>query len=618
MSTSPPPDRHPLGPAVARYCADVTEALGEEVPEATRTAIRAATGRLVGDHTSVIVVGEQKRGKSSLINALLGADGLMPEDVDVATTVHVAVRHAPKLSALAWFRDATEPQPIKLSELSAYAAVDPESRRPRHPDVVAVTVDHPADLLTGGLELIDTPGVGGLDSGHARLTMTALDRADLLVFVTSGASEMTASELRFLTEATERIAIVLFVLAQIDKYPNWSRTLERNRELLAGHAPRFVTAPWFPVSSVRWWDGVEAEERGEHDTARERRHDSGLPDLVAALADAAARGSQVRLGNALHVARNEVDGVVARSSRLLRRLSRDPGVEAEVADLTRQLAALESSGAAWRTTVRTRTRELGERLQLGFQRSLSDLRTLLDKRIAEAEPLELKEIPAEVEAGVRALWADLETETGKSVRGVLDEITQGLGTPGLETTGTDLVLPERLRRLPAMVVGRQDNRSAIDHLERLSGSYRTGALTATLLAVVTGGVAIPLMVGVLITGEAMFNRLRRDQTTRSVTDVTRHVARVVSDLGVEGPVEIRRVVDLVDRSLVAHVTTQLTTERAQLRAELTEQEQLVAADDRRVERRRAELQDRVDRLTALSGRGAELQVRLEGDLGGAP
>ncbi|MGH3469656.1 MAG: hypothetical protein ACRDQF_18200, partial [Thermocrispum sp.] len=43
---------------------------------------------------SVVVVGETKRGKSSLVNALLATPGLSPVDAEVATATYLVFDHA--------------------------------------------------------------------------------------------------------------------------------------------------------------------------------------------------------------------------------------------------------------------------------------------------------------------------------------------------------------------------------------------------------------------------------------------------------------------------------------------------------------------------------------------
>ena len=175
-----------------------------------------------------------------------------------------------------------EGREVGLDAIAEYAALDPGARAPEHEDVSQVQVRVPAPLLEGGLELIDTPGVGGLVAGHAALTLATLDRADALVFVLDGSSEITASELAFLERATERIATVVFAITKIDQFPSWEAVRARDIELIAHHAPRYADAPWFGVSSRAVADALAAEADGELEEAAEERAASGIDPLSGA------------------------------------------------------------------------------------------------------------------------------------------------------------------------------------------------------------------------------------------------------------------------------------------------------------------------------------------------
>jgi hypothetical protein len=81
--------------------------------------------------------------------------------------------------------------------------------------------------------MVDTPGVGGLDSAHGFLTLGALRYAKGVVFVTDAAQELTAPELAFLKTAVERCPTTAVVVTKIDLYPHWRRILELDRKHLA-------------------------------------------------------------------------------------------------------------------------------------------------------------------------------------------------------------------------------------------------------------------------------------------------------------------------------------------------------------------------------------------------
>lgn len=65
-------------------------------------------------------------------------------------------------------------------------------------NTILIELFYPAPFLKDGITIIDTPGVGGLDSRHAILTHMALPKADVIVFVTDAGEPMTEAELSFI------------------------------------------------------------------------------------------------------------------------------------------------------------------------------------------------------------------------------------------------------------------------------------------------------------------------------------------------------------------------------------------------------------------------------------
>src|SRR4051794_3748053 len=77
------------------------------VPPAYAGPLRAAQERLRHNQFSVAVVGEFKRGKSSLVNALLDEPRLLPVDIDVATSVPTVVTYGHPARAIVHFADGS-------------------------------------------------------------------------------------------------------------------------------------------------------------------------------------------------------------------------------------------------------------------------------------------------------------------------------------------------------------------------------------------------------------------------------------------------------------------------------------------------------------------------------
>lgn len=234
--------------------------------------------RLLDPAIRVIVVGEVKQGKSLLINALVGVQVCAVHD-DVATAVPTVVRHGTEASAVLITpgevgldgEPSVHRRPVPLSELASHVS---ERGNPGNAEgLLAAEVTLPRNLLASGLVLVDSPGVGGLNSSHGVATLSALPTADALLFVTDASQELTAPEVTFLKQALRVCPNVACVLTKTDLYPHWRRIAELDRAHLDGVRPGI---PIIPVSSIL---RTEAIRHSDDDLNNE----SGFPALVSYL-----------------------------------------------------------------------------------------------------------------------------------------------------------------------------------------------------------------------------------------------------------------------------------------------------------------------------------------------
>ncbi|WFE29292.1 dynamin family protein [Solwaraspora sp. WMMD791] len=615
-STETPADRaaHPLGTAVVGCCtsaADLVARLGDPQEQAAVPLLRAECDRIHGGAATLVVVGEKKRGKSSLINALIGHDGLLPVDFDVATGVHLTVADAARLTATAYLDSVPTGTPIEVGQVHEYAAVDPQTQQPYRDDVQRVELGVPSDLLARGLVLIDTPGVGGLVAGHTEITMATLSRADALVLVVDGSSELTRSELHFLERASSRVDTVLFVLTKIDMYDAWPQILQRNQELLRQHAPRYGSAPWFAVSSRAKLDADAAGRDGDDDTAAARLAESNFTPLVDALVDEVAQQAEaIRLRNALYVAATVVEPVRARHHRTVRSLAQDPTLSAEVTAREAALDRLRRQDAHWRKLLSGRMKELEGVLRLGFQRHVNDLRALAEEKINTSKSDGLTEVPDDLEAGIRGIWMQLENAAQDGLTRITTELAQEFGEAGIAELAAELELPERIQRLPGLVEQAHDSRGLFAGLERLFPAASAGTLVFTVLSVLTGGLLIPAVAGIGLIAGLMGRRKRREELARRRGDANRYLNRVISELHTEVPPKIHESLVAAGRALAESLSGWLTNEQEKVRAELAEHQQDLAAAAADLAARRAQATADLAELTEVSRRITELRGYL--------
>lgn len=122
----------------------------------------------------VVVAGEARRGKSSLLNALLNEKTpLFPVDVNVCTNVVTVVRYGETETIEAYIEDPKVKNGCRVKKLSREQIPDYVSEKGNpnnYKQVKMLSAYIPNDLLREGVVFVDTPGVGSLNIEHAETT----------------------------------------------------------------------------------------------------------------------------------------------------------------------------------------------------------------------------------------------------------------------------------------------------------------------------------------------------------------------------------------------------------------------------------------------------------------
>ncbi len=189
---------------------DVERAVTEIDPGAEQLELHELGRRLHDEQLNVAVLGQFKRGKSTFVNALLGAD-VLPRGVLPLTSVATAVMWGdrPEVEVI------SRQDEVVVAGIEALARYVTQSGQ-THEDVVAVTVRFPAELLRSGVVLFDTPGAGSIFAQNTRVAEEMLPRIDVAIFVTSADAPLSAEERAQLSRVAENAELLFVVVNKID------------------------------------------------------------------------------------------------------------------------------------------------------------------------------------------------------------------------------------------------------------------------------------------------------------------------------------------------------------------------------------------------------------------
>ncbi|KZC18694.1 MULTISPECIES: dynamin family protein [Rhodanobacter] len=226
------------------------------VPSISAPALDAIRTKFSEHAFHLVVAGEFKRGKSTLINALLGAD-LLPTGVVPLTSVVTLLHYGDVASANVTF-ESGEIRGIPLEALADYVTErgNPDNIK----RVREVAVAFPAAWLKGGIRLVDTPGVGSVHSHNSAVTSRYLPEADAVIFMVSADQPLSRNELDFLAEIRRYAGKVFCLLNKID----YLSAAERDESMaFAVGVLREAIAADVPVFAVSARQALQARIRGD-------------------------------------------------------------------------------------------------------------------------------------------------------------------------------------------------------------------------------------------------------------------------------------------------------------------------------------------------------------------
>jgi len=403
--------------------------------------------KLEADRFHLVVVGEFNHGKTTFVNALLGAE-VLPVGVTPTTAVihHLEYAAQPRAELV---RASGERQTMAFEEVRKFAVGQEKGSEAAANEVNRLEVYYPAEILRERIVLVDTPGVNDLSLQRADITYSYIPRADAVLFLLDAGQPLKESERVFLTEKLlgQSRDKIIFVVTKRDI---WSD--DEEVEALAyirSELGKLVRSPvLFPVCARKAIDGLAG--------------DSGMPELLKHLTMflAEERGRIMldnALGEGIEAARMLGKGIDARR--------RAAAMSSE--ELSRRIEMLEKDLAGQSRTIEERRfgiREEVARIQTWVQRDLErfvadvtrqipdvidnapadelkvHLGPFLERTFAEWAQAETKEIANALEALAERTIALVRDDAHEVAKRVREALGSDLKTPNVEvdTLGYDV------------------------------------------------------------------------------------------------------------------------------------------------------------------------------------
>lgn len=579
------PGATPVNERVATFVNDLIRAASSNGAGHLSDRLRDEAARWRTKETTVVVAAEPNRGKSSLVNALLG-ESVVPAGSRSATGAHLVIRHGPERRA-SLVREGEPQVEVPFEAVARLATAAPSEGI----EGIVLELDHP--LLATGLVLVDTPGVGGLSHAHGRITLAALAKADALIFLLDPSEPLSQPELAFLARAAQRLERVLFAMVRTDRYPGWRTVAEDDRALIERHAPRFDGAPIVPTSARLALAAADLEAAGSPD--EDLVVESGLPSLTdTLLRTIVGRVAAVRLANLLRLASTVIDELEAP----LRASAAAAEGESEAREVAvREQAAyddLRDAAERLQVEVTDRFNAVRDHANAEFTRLMRDLATRFDAEKGEtpASGDELVDlVHAEVRAGCAELTERLDAEVGR----IAEDIASVVGDIDLDLTslqlGSDALAP---------VVDVDDQVGDPMMRLRVASAVASGGTGLTMFGKYAQG--DPVLAGMMgagailaLTMAAINVKVTRRQ--RNVAGLRKQVQAALEGARSEVSPALRQQILAAQRELERAMKATVRQQSRDFQARIAEATQLARAD---VAQRTAAKADAERRLTALA------------------
>ena len=174
--------------------------------------------RLENKKITIAVIGQFKRGKTTLINTILGRP-ILPVGIVPITAAITRIEYAQPEGtagdiATVYFRNGLCEE-VPAADLHMY--ISEQENHDNERDVAEVELLTDAEFLKDGLTLVDTPGVGSVHENNSKSAVDFAKESDGVVFMLSVDSPLNQIEVDFLRKVRRFAGKFYFAVNKIDR-----------------------------------------------------------------------------------------------------------------------------------------------------------------------------------------------------------------------------------------------------------------------------------------------------------------------------------------------------------------------------------------------------------------
>ena len=304
---------------------------------------------MIHPNYDIVVCGEVKKGKSTLLNAIIGQD-ILPVDNEIATSQVFRISNSAVESYALVFDDGSQ-QSISRDELSKYGSQTDAnlygSNSFNGKTIAHIQINIPVEFLPENVSLVDTPGLGAIYKSHEWITQNYVKKAAGVIFVFDSTSPLVKAEEDFTKKVLKITPYMMFVMTKIDTVATseWTSLLHRTEDKLSElfRSLELDSPTIFPVSSKALRKASETDGDFRENYINTSMFPTIKDELNSVITKAVALSHS---SVALYEAKNQILRIKTMVADLLR-VSAQQGQELEQSLRNEKLALQQKLQQAW-------------------------------------------------------------------------------------------------------------------------------------------------------------------------------------------------------------------------------------------------------------------------------